>query len=96
MTVTLSEAYGLAVAAEVRAWAGRRGLNQARLAELLGENEIWVSRRLRNRVHITVEDVARFASVLDCSVAALMPELDVLADALGADLVGTQRYPVAA
>lgn len=37
------------VAAEIRAWMGRRELNQADVARKLGENEMWVYRRIRGK-----------------------------------------------
>lgn len=84
MTVTTSEAYGAAVAAEIRAWMGRRGWTQVRLSEELDEDQIWVSRRLKGKVRITVDDLAKFARALDCQIADLLPAMD------------THNYPEAA
>lgn len=80
MTTTMGETYGEAVAAEVRAWMGRRGMNQRQLAEALGEDTFWVSRRVSQRAtgrsRITVDDLASLARVLGCSVQDLLPRLD--------------------
>lgn len=67
--------YSLAVAAEVRAWLGRRGLNQRQLAERTGTNEIWISRRLHGKTSIDVEDLAKFALALDVPISDLLPRL---------------------
>ncbi len=68
--------YSEAVAAEVRAWMGRRGVNQRQLAELLGEDTFWVSRRVHARARLTVDDLVRIARVLGCSIHDLLPRLD--------------------
>lgn len=61
------------VAAEIRAWMGRRRINQAALGRALSENEMWVSRRLRGRQPITISDLQRFAEALGVEVADLIP-----------------------
>jgi transcriptional regulator with XRE-family HTH domain len=48
-------------------------LTQADLAARIGENEIWVSRRLRGSVPIDLNDLARFAAALDKDFLELMP-----------------------
>lgn len=87
MTVTVSEAFAVGVTGEIRAWMGRRSLNQARLAELLGENEIWVSRRLRGKVSISVDELARFAMALECSIGALLPPLEDIVASVTNDML---------
>jgi hypothetical protein len=52
------------VAAEIRAWMGRREMNQADVARALGENEMWVFRRIRGKQQMTVADIERIAKVL--------------------------------
>lgn len=76
MSVAESETPDSLVAAEVRAWMGRRGMRQVQLAAAMEVDEIWVSRKLRGKTRITVEDVYAFADALDCEVAALLPRLD--------------------
>jgi len=61
------------VAAEIRAWMGRREMNQADLARALGENEMWVMRRVRGRQQMTIADLQRLAEVLHVSVLDLFP-----------------------
>ena len=65
-----------AVAAEVRAWAARRGITQSELAEKMGVTQSWVSRRLRGGQVIDVSDLSRFAKALDVPITALLPRLD--------------------
>jgi transcriptional regulator with XRE-family HTH domain len=61
------------VAGEIRAWMGRREMNQADLGRALGENEMWVMRRVRGRQQMTVTDLQRIARVLDITVLELFP-----------------------
>ena len=65
-----------AVAAEVRAWAARRGIKQAELALKMGVTQSWVSRRLHGGQVIDVGDLARFARALDVPITELLPRLD--------------------
>lgn len=95
MTVTVTDVFEQVVAAEIRAQTARLGLNQARLAELMGENEIWVSRRLRGKVHLTMGDVARFATALRCSIHTLVPEPEDVEETFFPGGV-TQKYEQAA
>lgn len=67
------------VAAEVRAMMARRGITQTMMAAELDVTQMYVSRRITKsdkRVPIDVEDLAKFAQVLDCSIADLLPRLD--------------------
>jgi transcriptional regulator with XRE-family HTH domain len=61
------------VAGEIRAWMGRREMNQADLGRALGENEMWVMRRVRGRQQMTVADLQRIARVLGVDVLELFP-----------------------
>jgi transcriptional regulator with XRE-family HTH domain len=65
-----------AVLEEIRVWMARRRLNQSELAELLGEGQPWVSRRLGGRTPLTVDDLQRVADALGVDVLALLPRKD--------------------
>jgi transcriptional regulator with XRE-family HTH domain len=62
------------VVQEIRVWMVRRDLNQGSLAERVGENQVWVSRRLGTSrdVMITLAEVERFARALDVSIDQLL------------------------
>lgn len=62
------------VAAEVRAELGRQGHDKAWLARELGENEMWVGRRLRGVINFSADDVVRIARALDVSPAQFLPD----------------------
>jgi transcriptional regulator with XRE-family HTH domain len=49
-------------------------LKQAELAARLGENEMWMSRRLRGTQPIDLNDLERIAKALDVEVSALFPQ----------------------
>lgn len=72
---TLTRTVNDAVAAELRAALGRKGLTGAALARVLDFPPIYVSRRLSAAVAITVEDL-----VVLCEGLGVEP-LDVLAEA---------------
>lgn len=61
-----------AVAAEIRAILARRGWKQSQLAQRLGVQEMWVSRRLRGINAITVDDLERIADALGIKPANLL------------------------
>ena len=61
------------VAAEIRAEMGRQQVRYVRLAERLGENEVWVSRKVRGRTPLTINDLERIAAALDVPVSDLIP-----------------------
>jgi len=61
------------VAAEIRAWMGRNEKTQAEMARLLGENEMWVYRRIRGKQQMTLADLQRIATALGVSVLDLLP-----------------------
>jgi transcriptional regulator with XRE-family HTH domain len=51
----------------------RRELSKAKLAGQLGVSEMWVSRRMRGKTQITMEDLERLAAALDIPVASFLP-----------------------
>jgi transcriptional regulator with XRE-family HTH domain len=61
---------------ELRAEMARRSLSQTAIAVQLGETQGWVSKRLTGRVPLTVDDLSRFADVLNLPVSALMLAAD--------------------
>lgn len=48
-------------------------MKQLELATRLGENEMWVSRRLRGTQPIDLNDLERIAAILEVDVAELLP-----------------------
>ena len=83
-----------AVATEIRVLLLRRNMNQAQLAERMGVNEVWVSRRLRGAQQLDLNDLQRIADVLDVAIADLLPtSARQLNDRL-AQTVGTRPHPV--
>lgn len=60
------------VIAEIRAWMGRRGVNQTGLAVLTGTNVDWVSRRLKGRQVLDLDDVALIAHALEVDPRELL------------------------
>lgn len=69
---------------------GRRELNQADVARRLGENEMWVYRRIRGKQQITLADMHRIAKALDIGVHELLPSPEIAAGAADPGL--TARY----
>lgn len=69
------------VAAEVRAQMGRLGVRQNELARRMGENDQWVSSRLKGRTPIDLNDLYRFAKALGIGVYDLLPGPDEAAGA---------------
>lgn len=61
------------VSAEVRAELGRRRMSQQALADLLGEGQWWVSKRLTNQNPFTLEDLERIAVALGLPPQHFMP-----------------------
>jgi transcriptional regulator with XRE-family HTH domain len=53
------------VAAEIRAEMARRRMTQQRLADLLGEQQWWVSKRLTRAIPLSIDDLDRIARALD-------------------------------
>lgn len=63
-----------AVAEEIRVRMTRRRLSQTELANLLGERQWWVSRRVNGTTPITLDDLERIARALSVAVIELLPE----------------------
>lgn len=61
------------VAAEIRAWLGRLDVRPSELARRMGENDQWMSTRLKGRTPINVNDLQRFADALGVTVIQLLP-----------------------
>lgn len=64
----------LMVAGEIKAWMGRRGVNQTQLAAALGMKQSAVSKRLRGRIIFNIEELAAAAEFLGCEVSDLIPQ----------------------
>lgn len=79
MTTTPEQTVTLAalVAAEVRAMMGRLDVRQAELARRLGENDQWLSIRLRGRAAIDINDLHRIARALGVGIHDLLPAPEV-------------------
>lgn len=52
----------------------RKMIRQTHLAQQLGENDMWLSRRLRGDRAFDLDDLQRIAEILDCRIRDLMPE----------------------
>jgi len=61
-----------AVTGEIRAHLGRRRWKASELARKLGENEMWLSRRLRGSQPMTLSDIERICAALQVSPADLI------------------------
>jgi len=61
-----------AVAGEIRAALARRRWPAGELARRLGENEMWLSRRLRGSQPMTLSDIERIADTLAMSPSELI------------------------
>lgn len=57
--------------ANVRAEMGRQRVSQAELVRRLGVNVMWLSRRLNDRVPLTVDDLVRIAAALNVPATSL-------------------------
>ena len=75
MTRTLAQF----VAAQIRAEMARQEINATKLAQLMGVDDTWVGRRIRNRYAITLDDLERFAAVLAVPVSSFMPAAERVA-----------------
>lgn len=71
-TPTQTADLSAAVAAEIRAIMAYRLITQAQLAARLGVSEMWVSRKLRGRQVIDLNDLQRIAIALDTDAVALV------------------------
>ena len=67
--MTLSEQ----VAEEIRVLMARRRLRQSQLARLVGENDQWMSVRLRGVQPIDLNDLQRIAEALSVDPISLLP-----------------------
>lgn len=61
-------------AAEIRAWMGRLQVRQSVLARRLGENDQWLSVRLRGVTPIDLNDLQRIAAALGVRPVDLLPK----------------------
>lgn len=68
-----SENYSDRVAAEVRAHAARRGLQQQQLADALGYQQPQISKRLRGLVPFTLNEISTLAALMEVQPGDLMP-----------------------
>ena len=62
------------VAGEILAWCGRLRIRQSDLAHRLGESDQWLSKRLRNHVPMSINDLARIAHALGVHATDLIPD----------------------
>lgn len=60
------------VAAEVRAQMARRRITQQMLADELGREQTWVSRRVSGKVAFTVDDLAVISALFRVPIALLL------------------------
>jgi len=77
-TATLTEL----VAAQIRSLLGYRDMKPSELARQLGENDQWMSVRLKGRVPINLNDMHRIANALGVPVGQLMPPPDIASQAV--------------
>jgi len=61
------------VAAALRAEMARQQIPAYRLAQIMGRDETWVGRRIREKSAITVDDLEGFAEALDVAVSTFLP-----------------------
>lgn len=61
------------IAAEVRAEVARQSLTQQQLADRLGEQQWWVSRRLTGLVPFEAAELVRVAEALGVPVTQFLP-----------------------
>lgn len=64
-----------AICAELKAHMARRGLRQRHIAQALGVDQQWVSRRLNGDVHFSIDDLEAFCTVLNVDVKDLLSGL---------------------
>lgn len=62
------------VAAAIRAEMGWQGIRQSQLARQLGENDTWLSMRLRGLVPLNLNELERIADALDVEVTDLLTQ----------------------
>ena len=72
-TIGVSETLAEYAAAHLRAEMARREISSIKLAEMLGVSDMWVSRRMRGKTRITMEDLERLAEALGVPMASFLP-----------------------
>lgn len=60
------------VLSEIRAWMGRRDVNQTEMAEALGISQSQMSKRLRGRIPIDIVELGVMADYLGITIAELV------------------------
>lgn len=73
MSIDSSISLSPRVAAEIRAWMGRLDVRQSELARRLGQNDEWLSSRLKGPTPINLNDLQRIATALGVAVVDLFP-----------------------
>lgn len=99
MTITtgkLETGLNASVAGEIRAWMGRRGVRQSQLARMLGENEQWLSTRLRGATPLNLNDLGRIAQALSVNVVDFLPhrEREVTTPYVAPSMIPAPRNPM--
>lgn len=64
------------VAAEVRAWIGRRGLAQKDICERTGITPSSLSRKLKAKQPFNIDELDRVAGALDVPISAFFPDTE--------------------
>jgi transcriptional regulator with XRE-family HTH domain len=64
------------IAAEIRAELARQGISQEALAQRIGRDQTWVSRRTTGAIPIDVAELEAIAAVLSVPVHQLIPAPD--------------------
>lgn len=80
------------VLTEIKVWMARRRINQSELADKLGVQQSWVSKRLAGKVSLTVGDLTAISEALDVPAAEFF-RVAVLDKRTTRDSV-QYRYPV--
>jgi transcriptional regulator with XRE-family HTH domain len=92
MSITLQEK----VSNEVRAWLARRRLSASKAAAALGWTDMYMSRRLNNKIPFDLNDLEALARLLEVPVPMFFENVDKDLPAFtGSQLVGSagQRSP---
>lgn len=71
-TYTAPTSMTAAIAAEVRAHVARQQIKQQAIADALGRNQSWVSRRLTGEVPFTVADLDAICALLNLTLLELV------------------------
>lgn len=61
---------------EIRAWQARRNENNKQLAAKMGRDQMWISRKLRGLIPLTLPEVQEFADALGIPVSKLLPNME--------------------